>query len=398
MRIAQLANALAIDQVGGLQRYVGDLSDQLAARGHEVTVITRRLTPDLLAEEWLPSGVRLIRTPVPERSRKSYALRYPVEATLGARRALRGTDFDVVHAHFGMQGLGCRLAGRPYQYTFHAPAWAEINEERGGRYAWPKLLDSPGANAFRALERAAVRGAGETIVLSEFMRAQLRELAGVELRTTAIPGGVDTDYFCPGAPASLSADPWAGHSGPVLFCARRLVPRMGVQNLIAALAQLPRDDVRLAVAGTGFMRDELRAQIAALGLEERVRLLGRVPDAQLRDWYRRATLVVIPTAHLEGFGLSAAEAFACGTPVVGTPAGALPEVLGPVDAQLISAGTGPAGLAAALGSALGRTDLAALGARGREVAVREWSWAAVVGRHEALYQTLCHQSSVASSA
>ena len=61
--------------------------------------------------------------------------------------------------------------------------------------------------------------------------------------------------------------------------------------------------------------------IERLGLEPAVRLLGRIGEEALVNWYRLATVSVMPTQSLEGFGLSTAESLACGTPVVATPLG-----------------------------------------------------------------------------
>lgn len=73
-----------------------------------------------------------------------------------------------------------------------------------------------------------------------------------------------------------------------------------------------------------------------LGLEDHVRLLGFVPDEDLPRYYGAADAFVLPTRQLEGFGLVTVEALACGTPVLGTPIGATPEILGPLEPSLLS--------------------------------------------------------------
>ena len=389
LRIAQLVNALPSDQMGGLQRYVEELSETLAERGHEVTVVTKQSDKALPLVECRPSGMQLVRTKTAARSAKTYAIRYPLGTPVRTAFFLRARDFDVVHAHFGLQGLGCRLSGRPYWYTFHAPAWAEAVEERGTKYMWPSLLDGLGSAAYRFLERAAVAGASQYLVLSSFMQEQLEDLLGDETRAYLVPGGVDTRFFSPGAPATLCDDQWSAVTDPVLFCARRLVPRMGVGNLIEAVSLL-RDEfrlVRLAIAGEGFLKDELLSMIEELSLSHRVRLLGRVSNEGLRDWYRRATVAVIPSVHLEGFGLSAAEALSCGTPVVGAPAGAIPELLGRLGEGMVSADASPRALATAIRRILRSPDrIDRLGVLGRKLALSEWAWTVVAERHEELYR------------
>ena len=87
----------------------------------------------------------------------------------------------------------------------------------------------------------------------------------------------------------------------------------------------------LAVVGGGLLTDELRRLSSQLGLDGRVRFVGRVAEDELLDWYRAADLFVLPTVAYEGFGMVTVEALASGTPVVGTPAGATPELLEPLD-------------------------------------------------------------------
>ena len=80
-------------------------------------------------------------------------------------------------------------------------------------------------------------------------------------------------------------------------------------------------------------------------MEEHVRLIGFVPEDRLADYYRAAELFVLPTVALEGFGLVTVEALACGTPVLGTPVGATPEILEALDRRLVLPGTTPETLA-----------------------------------------------------
>lgn len=129
--------------------------------------------------------------------------------------------------------------------------------------------------------------------------------------------------------------------GPILLTVRRLVARTGVDNLILAMKQVTAafPDACLLVGGTGYMEATLRDLVRAEKLERNVTLLGFVPEDRLPAYYRAADLFVLPTQAYEGFGLSTLEALASGTPVVATPVGANPEVLGPLDPDLIMQGT-----------------------------------------------------------
>jgi glycosyltransferase involved in cell wall biosynthesis len=226
--------------------------------------------------------------------------------------------------------------------------------------------------------------ATRVIVLSEFSRGQLALLdrhAGAE--ATVIPGGIDLARFHPG---SRGSDPW-----PALFTARRLVPRTGVAELIAAMprivASFPR--ATLAIAGTGELAGTLQKQIDVLDLGESVRLLGRVSEDELVRRYQQADLVVLPTQELEGFGLTTAEALACGTPVLGTPAGATPELLAPLDAALVAAGTGADQIADAANALLrDRARLEQLAAISRARVDPAMGWPSVVARHLEVYESM----------
>jgi glycosyltransferase involved in cell wall biosynthesis len=386
-----LTNGIVPDQLGGLQRYVRELSGALVAAGAEVTVLTRRLRPEDPPTEIGDDGVLVRRHHVPSTSNLLYALLYPASAGLAAGSVLRGTGGDtVVHVHFAMNGIAPALMRRPYVQTFHAPAYRELLPEHHGRYPLSATLAPVAVAAFRTLEALVCRRAREHVVLSEFMRGELTQLAGRGRaeRAVRIPGGLDTAWFTPGPGVS---DSFAAAARPLLFTARRLVPRTGVGELVRAMPQIVArfPGARLAVAGDGPLRDRLLAQIDELCLHDCVRLLGRVDEGALRGWYRAADLFVLPTQELEGFGLATAEALACGTPALGTPIGATPEILAQLDPGLVSPGTSCDDLAAAIVALLERpAALADIGRRARPCVHPGFGWPAVAQRYLQLYDEL----------
>jgi glycosyltransferase involved in cell wall biosynthesis len=381
-----LTNAVSPDQLGGLQRYVRELAGAVSAKGVDVSVVARRVRAEDPLAETGADGVRLRRYDVASRDDALYFARYPLAALGSAWRAARAhaAAGGIVHVHFALPGLAPALGGLPYVQTFHAPAYKEIAAERQGRYALP--AEAAAVRLLRGGERLLVRRATRIAVLSEFMRREVLTLheAAAE-RVQSIPGGLDTDLFSPGPPV---VDPFAAGDGPLLLTARRFVPRTGVVELVrampAVLEAVP--DARLAVCGDGPLRPEVQAFIDGAGLGDRVRLLGRVSDDDLLGWYRRADLFVMPTQELEGFGLSAAEALATGTPVVGTPAGAVPELLAPLDARLVSAGVDSAALARTIVDVLAAPELlASVAHRARAHVHPGLSWAAVADRYLEFY-------------
>jgi glycosyltransferase involved in cell wall biosynthesis len=274
-------------------------------------------------------------------------------------------------------------------YTLHAPVYREVLTERQSSYLLPRPLQRPAIAAFRQVEAAIIRRATCVVVLSEAMRREIARLDPWHAEQAAlIPGGIDGERFRPGTPP---ADEWADVGAPLLFTARRLVASVGVLELAEAIAHtreaLP--SLRLAIAGDGPLAGALASRIAELGLSEHVHLLGRVGDAVLVDWYRRADAVVMPAQRLEGFGLTSAEALACGTPVIATPVGANPELAGLLGRRFLAADSSPAALAAAIIDVC--TDAPFLrdaAGRARAAVVPRYDWPSVAAAYEDVYRSV----------
>src|SRR5438105_14076750 len=112
---------------------------------------------------------------------------------------------------------------------------------------------------------------------------------------------------------------------------------MGLDILVEAWAIVVRahQDAVLALVGDGESRGSLERMALQLGLSDNIRFLGKVDDRELVHWYRAADVSVIPSVALEGFGLVILESLACGTPVIGTDVGGIPEALRPLAPTLI---------------------------------------------------------------
>jgi glycosyltransferase involved in cell wall biosynthesis len=385
-----VTNAVMPDQLGGLQRYVRELAAAIVACGVPVTVLAKRVAREAPRREQGEDGVEIHRFDVAARGNPLYAAMYPLASLTAVARSVAKTA-SVVHVHYPLQGIAPAVVGRPYMHTFHAPIHRELLPEHQDRYALPDALRGSMVAVARAGERLVARRAHASIVLTRYMRQELAHLSPTAARRAqTIPSGIDSEHFCPGPGTDHG---FARDAHPLLFTARRLVPRTGVGELVRAmpdiLARAP--SARLAIAGDGPLAGEIRALIHDLGLENAVLVLGRVSEADLLGWYRAASLFVLPTQELEGFGISTIEALACGTPVVGTPVGGTPEILASIDSRLLARGHSPAELAAAVLEVVEPDGLLEdLAARVRRHVVPAMSWSAIADRHLEAYERMAH--------
>jgi glycosyltransferase involved in cell wall biosynthesis len=129
---------------------------------------------------------------------------------------------------------------------------------------------------------------------------------------------------------------------------------MGLDQLIKAMSSITRTipDVILFIAGKGHLETRLKRQVDENGLSRHVRFLGFLSDAELPLAYRAADINVVPSIALEGFGLTAAESLASGTPSMVTNVGGLPEVVKDLSPDLVFASSDQKALADGLICAL----------------------------------------------
>ena len=165
--------------------------------------------------------------------------------------------------------------------------------------------------------RRAAREASGLLAVSEGLAEDLAALGAPRARIGIHRTGLDRTVFQPRDRARSRAALGLAEDVPVLACVGALIPRKGQALAIAALAELPADAV-LLIAGIGPDEGSLRRQTADLGLTERVRFLGAVPNGDLPGVLSAADVFVLPSAS-EGLANAWVEALACGTPVVTTP-------------------------------------------------------------------------------
>lgn len=389
MNILVVTAAWFPDVAGGFPRVARDVAYELAERGHRVVV----LAPGR-------SGVRhegrAGRVTVNRVLRSRGLLPTTFTDTLEAHRYGRRYevgDFDVVMAHgcTVARGLQAAQPQLPLALVFHASAVRELRFDRSKkRFGFSKLADYALDPLIRTVERTALNGATRVLVLSRYTKSLVAaEYPAALGRVRQVSGGVNAEKFRRDPPTSgLRARYGVPADACLLLTVRRLEPRMGLDVLLRAMTHLPPSrDVRLVIAGDGTLSEALRNLAEDLGLRTRVLFTGHVSEDELRAWYRTADLFVLPSVAYEGFGMVTLEALASGTPVIGTPVGATPELLEPLDRALISAGADPSSLGDGIARAL---DLLTptLRARCRTYVERHFDWPkAIVSWERVLAET-----------
>jgi len=149
----------------------------------------------------------------------------------------------------------------------------------------------------------------------------------------------------------------------------------------------------LVITGGGPEAERLAAQAAASPRSGRIHLLGFVDRERLRRLTAAATVAVLPTRALEGFGLSAAEAFASGTPVVATPVAALVGVVGGLDRRLLTGNVSAGALSEALYRVLSEDELhgEAFRWKCRNYAETHFDWGKLKGDFVKLVEATCER-------
>jgi type III pantothenate kinase len=387
--------ALGGVDAGGQNVHVAALADELAGRGHDVAVYTRRDDAELPERVELPSGASVVHVEAgpPRELPKDELLPHMSRFARVLRREWEERPPDVVHAHFWMSGLAClEAAGAlslPVVQTFHALGVVKRRHQGADDTSPPERLGAEESLARRA-DQIVATSSDEVFELLR-MGADLRRLA-------VVPCGVDLELFR----ADGVAEERTG--GPRIVVVSRLVPRKGVGNVISALAELP--GAELVIAG-GPERSRLHAdpeavRLAALArelrLEDRVELRGRVERPALPALLRSADAVVCVPWY-EPFGIVPLEAMACGVPVVASAVGGLLDTIVDGITGVHVPPRSPERLAEALRALLADAELRArLGRAGAERARSRYGWGDVADATLDAYGSLVRRRRATASA
>lgn len=313
---------------GGLARHVRKLSENLAAQGIEVHVLTRG-GEESPAEETV-AGVQIHRVLEPKRPTDlgefvAWVERMNADMLAAGVELGDRYDFDLVHGHDWLVAMACDHLAR----RFKCPLVATIHATEHGRHqGW--VEDHPQSH-IHGVERWIANRADRVIACSFYMREQIADIFGVpDERVAVIPNGIDPDDLQPHGDAALARlrREFAAPDEKLVLLIGRLVYEKGFQLALEAMPRLIESvpGTRFLVAGSGTHEPELRRQAADLGLIDHGTFLGWIGDDVLHSLYRIADVCVVPSIY-EPFGLVALESMASGCPCIVADTGGLREVV-----------------------------------------------------------------------
>jgi len=379
---------------GGMNVYLDRLARTLASRGVRVTTFTRRTDPDDPTVAEVCHGYRVVHIEAgPVEPLGIGALRpYAAPFAAGSLAWIEDHDEhpDVVHSHYWLSGrAGVRIKdalGVPLANSFHTLGKVKDAARGDGEAREP---------ADRLLTEEEVIGRSNCVIASTPYEFEdlLEHYGASPERLCVSPPGVDHGVFAPGNRAEAKARLGIADN-PVIVYAGRIQPHKGTNLAVEALSHLTgpgrSGEAVLHIIG-GASGESGRAEverceatIAERGLGGRVRWFNPVPHETLADHYRAADVVVMPSRS-ESFGLVAAEAQACGTPVVAANRGGLPYIVRPSDSGLLVDKLDPMAFAAAMRAIIDHPSFAERLSEGAVEFSERFSWDATASRLLELY-------------
>ena len=379
------------DAMGGAWNLTHEINKRLVKRGYRVVLITCKSEQHYPDNE-LIDGV--------EFHRISVAIsKDPIRLWRAVRKKIKQHLIDeepwLAHIHHPLMGFYALTIKQyrkiPKIYHFHSSWYDEEKINLTGMGNGEVNLYFRMA-IIKLIEWACYRYSKSILFLSEYTRQRFIEYYPFKKpRMRIIPGGADTKKFCPsGSTYEINETRKKigipkGHK--VLLTVRRLEARMGLDNLITAIAEIvhqnPKLKFKLVIAGKGSLNDKLKTQSMLSGVDDYIHFAGFVPDDLLPEYYAAADLFIMPTTFIEGFGIATVEALSTGLPVFGTPIGGTTEILQSIDKRLLFKDVDAKSMAEKIEQFLKDPDpILSLKSNCREEVLNKYSWDLVVGRIE----------------
>jgi alpha-maltose-1-phosphate synthase len=311
-----------------------------------------------------------------------------ISVDLSMTAAAAGTD--LVHSHTWYANLAGHLSsllyGVPHVMTAHSlePLRPWKAEQLGGGYAISSWC-----------ERTAIESAAAVIAVSDGMRSDiLATYPSVQAdRVHVIRNGIDTQQYSPDPDRGLVDRYGIDPQRPSVMFVGRITRQKGLPVLLRAAERIEPAAQLVLCAGQA---DTAELQAEVTDLVERLRstrsgviwLAGMLPREEIIQMLSHATVFACPSLY-EPLGIVNLEAMACGTAVVASAVGGIPEVVADGQTGLLVPPDDEVALAAAINALVGDPARAAeFGARGRDRAVAEFSWHNIAAQTAALYADL----------
>jgi len=349
--------ALGGADAGGQNVYVGEVARQLAQKGYQIDIFTRREETQLQRVVNFSEHIRIIHVNAgpPQDIPKEELLQYMPAFCRDMLQFMQEEQlsYELVHANFFMSAFVAMqlkaISGIPFVVTFHALGHIRrIHQGDNDRFPKERLQ----------IEQDAVNEASLIIAECPQDRDDLINYyhAPVE-KITIIPCGVDTEEFYPVSKVAARSMLRLPAHEKILLQLGRMVPRKGVDTVIEALAKLKykEERVRLVIVGgdadTAEELQRLRQLAGRLRISDKVIFAGQRSREELKYYYAAAD-IFITTPWYEPFGITPLEAMACGTPVIGSNVGGIKFSVADGHTGLLVPPKDPEALAVKIGSLL----------------------------------------------
>jgi len=304
MKIA-MYNVTTTIKHGGIETFVWEVGKRLVRSGYEIHVIGGK---GLLLRNIPKINVYtypfLQRMYIPNLGKRFRKLVERITFAFFALPKLFKERYDMIYIH------------KPYDL----PIAVLINTLVGSKIC----LGCHGTDFFPT-DRFFAKKIDLAVSCSQFNAKQIKKRYGISPHV--IYNGVDVGLFRPLAPVkSLKNKLGIGEEEKVVIYVGRLIGWKGIRYLVEAM-KYTRKDVKLVIVGEGEERGFLEREVNGNNLLSRVVFAGSVPHQAIPRYYSLANVAVFPSVADETFGISIAEAMACGVPVISTKVGGIPEVI-----------------------------------------------------------------------
>jgi D-inositol-3-phosphate glycosyltransferase len=317
---------------GGMNIYVVESAERMAAMGVSVDIFTRRHNPDLPDVVELSPGVRVRHLNIGAYNATKEELPALIPNLSDAfSKVLENEKYDVLHSHYWISGKVAmpvaKKFGIPLAHTMHTMARVKNMNLAEGERPEPMIRVQGESQVVAAADALIANTDAEAASLVSLYEA-------CPDNVSVVSPGVDLYTFTAGSGRKAAREaiglPQDAH---ILAFVGRIQPHKGPEVLIRAVAEMLNHSPHLrtklitiimgGASGSGLGEVErLKDLVSWLNISDVVRFENPVPRAQIPQWYRAADLVCVPS-YSESFGLVALEAQACGTPVVATAVGGL---------------------------------------------------------------------------